>query len=231
MFYVFYKKRILTMVILLGIAISGMLLCNLYMSSIVAGITQNVIIIDPGHGGEDCGAIGTAGTKEKDLNLSIAMKLKEKLLNTGFNVVITRDEDKMLIPDNAKKNKKRTDLNSRVKVAENYENAVFISIHMNHFDDNNQKGAQIFYSKNNPDSKKLATLIDKNFKVSIAPDNKREIKKAGSEIYILNKIKNPACLIECGFISNPNEEKKLSEEAYQWKITDSIINGICEFFY
>ena len=102
---------------------------------------------------------------------------------------------------------------------------------MNHFDDSNQKGAQIFYSKNNPESKKLAELIDKNLKKTLDPLNKREIKKSGSEIYILNKIHNPACLIECGFISNPTEEQHLNDEGYQWKITDSIINGICEFFY
>ncbi len=213
------------------IVISGMILCNIYMDSIVANVTSNTIIIDPGHGGEDSGALGTMGTLEKDLNLSIALKIKEKLLNTGFNVIITRSDDKMLGTENVTKNKKRNDLKARVKIAQSYENAIFLSIHMNHFDDSNQKGAQIFYSKNNKGSKKLAELIDKNFKKTLDTSNKREIKKAGSEIYIMNKVNNPACLIECGFISNPTEEHKLKDEAYQWKITDAVINAICEFFY
>ena len=231
MFYIFHKKNILAVFLLLVIIISGMVVCNIYMNSIVANVTSNTVIIDPGHGGEDGGALGTAGTYEKNLNLSIALKLKEKLLNTGFNVIITRPDDKMLGTEYSSKNKKRNDLKARVKIAKEYENALFISIHMNHFDDSNQKGAQIFYSKNNPESKKLAELIDKNLKKTLDPLNKREIKKSGSEIYILNKIHNPACLIECGFISNPTEEQHLNDEGYQWKITDSIINGICEFFY
>ena len=231
LFCVFYKKNILLYLILVVIIFSGMLICNFYMNSIVANVTPNLIIIDPGHGGEDGGAIGITGAPEKELNLSIALKLKEKLLNTGFNVIITRSDDKMLGAENITKNKKRNDLKERVKIAKKNENALFISIHMNHFDDTKQKGSQVFYSKNNPNSKKLAELIDKNLKEGLDPNNKREIKKAGSEIYILNKIENPACLIECGFISNPGEEQKLMSESYQWKITDMIINGICDFFY
>ena len=196
----------------------------------VSLVTSNVIVIDPGQGGEDGGAVGVTGIKEKDLNLKIALKLKEKLLNSGINVVMTRDTDIMLCDKNQQKKRKRTDFDNRIKIAQNYNNAIFISIHMNYFEDNSQSGAQIFYSKNNPESKEIASILREELKNSLNPNNKRQIKPSGKEIYLLSNLKIPACLIECGFISNPTEEQLLMSDNYQEKIAETIKNGLLKYF-
>lgn len=228
MFYVFNRKSII-MVLVLGIFFfASILIYRGYSEAVTANVSSNLIIIDPGHGGEDGGAVGKSGNKEKDINLTISSKLKDKLLNSGFNVVMTREKD-ILLNDNNAKNKKRSDLNNRIKIAEQYKNATFLSIHMNYFDDENQKGAQIFYSKNNEKSKILAETIEKEIKTSLDPDNKRVSKPAGKEIYLLNHLKLPACLIECGFISNRSEEQQLLSDEYQNKLVDSIVQGLIKY--
>jgi len=230
MFYVINKKSIILTFSLMFVFIMSSFIYNSYQKSMVTSITSNVIVIDPGHGGEDGGAVGVTGIKEKDLNLKIALKLKEKLLNSGINVVMTRDTDIMLCDKNQQKKRKRTDFDNRIKIAQNYNNAIFISIHMNYFEDNSQSGAQIFYSKNNPESKEIASILREELKNSLNPNNKRQIKPSGKEIYLLSNLKIPACLIECGFISNPTEEQLLMSDKYQEKIAETIKNGLLKYF-
>jgi len=202
---------------------------NGYFASREVSVSTNTIIIDAGHGGEDGGAIGKNGTKEKDLNLSISLKLKNALIKNGFNVQMTRETDTMLSEPDEKKHKKRSDLNNRVKMTRKFENGIFLSIHMNYYDSPAQKGAQMFYSVNNEKSKLLAMCIEKEFKTSVDPDNKRVSKPAGNEIFIMKHIKLPACLIECGFISNREEEKLLNDAAYQDKIVNAIVTGVKKY--
>ncbi|MBE7013930.1 MAG: N-acetylmuramoyl-L-alanine amidase [Ruminococcaceae bacterium] len=230
MFYVINKKSIILTFSLMFVFIMSSFIYNSYQKSMVTSVTSNVIVIDPGHGGEDGGAVGVTGIKEKDLNLKIALKLKEKLLNSGINVVMTRDTDIMLCDKNQQKKRKRTDFDNRIKIAQNYNNAIFISIHMNYFEDNSQSGAQIFYSKNNPESKEIASILREELKNSLNPNNKRQIKPSGKEIYLLSNLKIPACLIECGFISNPTEEQLLMSDKYQEKIAETIKNGLLKYF-
>lgn len=230
MFYVINKKSIILTFSLMFVFIISSFIYNSYQKSMVTSVTSNVIVIDPGHGGEDGGAVGVTGIKEKDLNLKIALKLKEKLLNSGINVVMTRDTDIMLCDKNQQKKRKRTDFDNRIKIAQNYNNAIFISIHMNYFEDNSQSGAQIFYSKNNPESKEIASILREELKNSLNPNNKRQIKPSGKEIYLLSNLKIPACLIECGFISNPTEEQLLMSDNYQEKIAETIKNGLLKYF-
>ena len=230
MFYVINKKSIILTFSLVFIFIMSSFIYNSYQKSMVTSVTSNVIVIDPGHGGEDGGAVGVTGIKEKDLNLKIALKLKEKLLNSGINVVMTRETDIMLCDKNQQKKRKRTDFDNRIKIAQNYNNAIFISIHMNYFEDNSQSGAQIFYSKNNPESKEIASILREELKNSLNPNNKRQIKPSGKEIYLLSNLKIPACLIECGFISNPTEEQLLMSDNYQEKIAETIKNGLLKYF-
>lgn len=230
MFYVINKKSIILTFSLMFVFIMSSFIYNSYQKSMVTSVTSNVIVIDPGHGGEDGGAVGVTGIKEKDLNLKIALKLKEKLLNSGINVVMTRDTDIMLCDKNQQKKRKRTDFDNRIKIAQNYNNAIFISIHMNYFEDNSQSGAQIFYSKNNPESKEIASILREELKNSLNPNNKRQIKPSGKEIYLLSNLKIPACLIECGFISNPTEEQLLMSDNYQEKIAETIKNGLLKYF-
>ncbi len=230
MFYVINKKSIILTFSLVFVFIMSSFIYNSYQKSMVTSVTSNVIVIDPGHGGEDGGAVGVTGIKEKDLNLKIALKLKEKLLNSGINVVMTRETDIMLCDKNQQKKRKRTDFDNRIKIAQNYNNAIFISIHMNYFEDNSQSGAQIFYSKNNPESKEIASILREELKNSLNPNNKRQIKPSGKEIYLLSNLKIPACLIECGFISNPTEEQLLMSDNYQEKIAETIKNGLLKYF-
>lgn len=230
MFYVINKKSIILTFSLMFVFIISSFIYNSYQKSMVTSVTSNVIVIDPGHGGEDGGAVGVTGIKEKDLNLKIALKLKEKLLNSGINVVMTRETDIMLCDKNQQKKRKRTDFDNRIKIAQNYNNAIFISIHMNYFEDNSQSGAQIFYSKNNPESKEIASILREELKNSLNPNNKRQIKPSGKEIYLLSNLKIPACLIECGFISNPTEEQLLMSDKYQEKIAETIKNGLLKYF-
>ena len=186
-----------------------------------------VIIIDAGHGGIDCGAVGKNDILEKDLNLIIALKLKRLFKMSNCEVILTRETDIMLNDDGVNK-RKASDLLNRVKIANKYPDAIFISIHMNKFEQEKYKGMQVFYSQNNLDSANLAELVKINCKEYLQPDNNREIKR-GKNIYILENIKNIGILIECGFLSNYEESRLLIQDDYQNKIAKIIFASVVEF--
>lgn len=193
--------------------------------------SRPIVIIDAGHGGEDGGAVGANGVYEKDLNLLIAADLKDMLSAEGIDTVMTRETDIMLYDKNVnyKGRKKMLDLAARLKIAESYEDCIFVSIHMNSFPDKKYSGLQVYYSPNHTDSKILAESIQKNVSVNLQPENSRSVKKAGSNIYLLDRIQSPAVLIECGFISNHEECELLSSKEYRQKLTLLIFCGICEY--
>ena len=226
MFIVLKKANIILYLSIFLTFLTAIYSYSAYSENAKVNTLSNTIVIDPGHGGMDGGAVGKTGTLEKDLNLSIALKLKDELLNNGFNVVMTRDTDVMLNNKNEKNNKKRSDLNNRVKIANKIENGLFISIHMNSFADESQNGAQIFYSKNNEKSKIFAQILETNLKENLDNNNKRVSKPADNNIFIMNHINIPACLIECGFISNYNDEKNLKNDDYQNKIVNCLLKSI-----
>ncbi len=229
MFLTFHKNAFI-FVILAVIMVSGTaLMFSNYFKSHEVSVFTNTIIIDPGHGGEDGGAVGKNGTKEKDLNLEVSLKLKEIMVNNGFNVQLTRENDTMLCEPEIIKNKKRADLNNRVKISRKFDNGIFLSIHMNHYENSDQKGAQVFYSVNNKNSKTLAEIIEKELKTSVDTTNKRVSKPADNNIFIMKHINIPACLIECGFISNRNEEQMLADPEYQEKLANAIATGVKKF--
>lgn len=198
-----------------------------------AGVEDSypVIIIDAGHGGEDGGAIGNNGVIEKDLNLSIARDLRDMLISCGYTVIMTRDGDKMLYDPNSdyKGRKKALDLAERVKIANSYENSIFISIHMNSFPQEQYSGLQVYYSKNSPLSKDLADNIQTLIRDSLQPNNDRKTKQAGSNIFVLDRISDPAVLIECGFLSNPNECAELSKKEYRQELALGIFSAITKY--
>ncbi len=175
-----------------------------------------VVVIDAGHGGEDCGAVGKNGIYEKDINLTIAEHLDVLLRSNGIKTVMTRTEDILLYDKNSDYHgqKKVQDLASRRKIAESQENAVFISIHMNSFPDSRYSGLQVYYSENNPASSELAQQIQHGISASLQQENDRKIKPAGSNIYLLDRLSCPAVLIECGFLSNEAECERLSDSTY-----------------
>jgi len=186
--------------------------------------TSPTIIIDAGHGGEDPGASSENGLLEKDVNLDISLLLYSYLTDCGYNVVLTRTDD-VLLYDNTQNSKKKQDLENRVKIAQNYDNCCFISIHMNKYPAEYCKGLQTFYSSNNTNSKNLAESIQDSSKL-LQTYNKRKVKDGTNTIFVLENIKSPAVLIECGFLSNSEESVMFKKEEYKMQIAFSIYCGI-----
>lgn len=189
-----------------------------------------VVIIDAGHGGEDSGAVDN-GLLEKDINLDIALKLRDFLTVSGYTVVMTRDTDVSIYDSSAStvREKKVSDLQNRVSIVNSNKNNILISIHQNKFEQSQYYGAQMFYSPNNPESETLAESIRQSVTGLLQNENKRELKQAEESIYILNKATVPAVIVECGFLSNPDEAQKLSTEEYRSKMAFAIFCGFLDY--
>ena len=186
------------------------------------------MIPDAGHGGEDGGATAN-GVCEKDVNLALTKDLASFLSLTPYTVNPTRTDDRLLYGAGEENRKKYYDLTRRVRFASQLDNAVFISIHQNKFEIPKYKGLQVYYSKNHPLSKNLAETVQKNAKAYLDPTNNREIKKADHRIRVLNSLQIPAVLIECGFLSNPEEAKLLASREYQKKIAFTVFISTITF--
>ena len=194
-------------------------------------ITQKPVIVDAGHGGDDGGAIGIDGTVEKDINLDIALKLEKILKFYGFNVIMTRTQDVMTCDDGLDSLRKRkiSDIHNRFELMRKNPDAIFISVHQNKFEDSSQHGTQVFYSGNDERSKELAEAIQTSVTLTLQRKNDRVVKKSGSGIYLLYHAKIPAVLVECGFISNSDEVKKLKDESYRMKLAILIADGLLKY--
>lgn len=206
-----------------GVIAAFSLIGNIISNSIpvtLANVKINTdinLIIDPGHGGEDGGAIAN-GVVEKDLNLEISKKLRDFFFLTGINTHMTRTEDVLLYKAGEENRKKYHDISNRIQFVNLLDNPVLISIHQNKFEIPKYKGLQVYYSKNHPFGENLAEIIQNNARNHLAPENKREIKAADSKIRLLNSLDVPAVLVECGFISNEQEAHILSDSSYQNKL-------------
>lgn len=189
-----------------------------------------VVIIDAGHGGEDGGTVGKNGAYEKDINLSVALRLSDSLKSKGIRTVLTRSEDVLLYDKNSdyQGQKKVQDLATRKRIAEAYDDAIFVSIHMNSFPDERYSGLQVYYSTNDESSRTLAESLQSITRKELMPENTRQCKE-GDDIYLLNRLCCPAVLVECGFLSNPDECDKLCTEEYQERLADTLAEAIEEF--
>lgn len=210
------------------------ILLSIYTVPTKASIESNdskVILIDPGHGGIDGGAQSKNGTIEKDINLQIALKLKENLVNKGYTVYMTRDEDEGLYQKGSTiREKKRDDLKRRVDMKTETNCDIFVSIHQNMFAQSKCYGAQVWYASNDKSST-LANIIQDSLKETIKDNNKRVAKPAGEAYLILrDKFDGASILVECGFLSNPEEEAKLKSEEHQNLVVDGISLGIDRYF-
>lgn len=183
------------------------------------------VVIDAGHGGRDGGAIGYDGTAEKELNLQIANVLAELLRVSGYNVVMTRETDEMLVTDGVSGSKKLQDLKKRLMIASSYTDSVTVSIHCNKFPSESCKGLQVYFSDDEK-AEALAKSIQESAVKVLQPDNHRKAKKADSSIYLLSRAKTPSVLIECGFLSNVQECESLKDPEYQRSLSLSILAGI-----
>lgn len=200
------------------------------MASALAGEAPRTVVIDAGHGGEDGGATGKAGTVEKTVNLAIAKDLQDLLLASGYKVVMTRTTDSA-ISDNLDtiRERKTSDLHNRLKIVESQENCIFVSIHQNQFPQGQYSGTQIFYSRNSENSKVLAESIRSRVVGLLQKDNTRQTKPATSSIYLLWNVKVPAVLVECGFLSNAEEEQRLNDSTYQKQLAFAICCGVLDY--
>ena len=189
-----------------------------------------IFVIDAGHGGEDPGAIGVNGVYEKDLNLSIANEIGVYLSEKGYRVVYTRTDDKMLYSEdeNIKGFRKLSDLKNRLKIAKSNTDAILISIHMNSYAESKYSGLQGYYKPSCDKSRLLSESIQKSVRTEIQTENTRSVKK-GNKIYILENYDGVGVLIECGFLSNPEECEKLCEKEYQKELSFSIVCGIIDY--
>jgi len=192
-----------------------------------------VVVLDPGHGGEDPGAVSdNLGLKEKDINLYVALKLKELLEASQYKVIMTRTEDVLEYDETAKTNtdKRRQDLKRRKKIMDESKADIVVSIHMNKFPDPKYYGAQAFYAKNSKSSQKLAICLQQSLIENLDKNNKREALLKKEDIIILKDMKVTTAIVECGFLSNPEEEKKLADEKYRDRIAMALKIGIDNYF-
>ena len=191
-----------------------------------------VVIIDAGHGGEDGGAVGVTGLVEKDLNLDLAKRLAALLEERGYRVIMTRTEDVLLYDRNTDYHgrKKALDLAARQAVGDANPDAVFVSLHANTFSEAIYHGLQVWYSPNNPEAAVLAECIRACVTAQLQPENHRQSKPAGSNIYLLYHLGTPAVLVECGFLSNPTECRMLEDDAYRDALALALCKGIVAYY-
>lgn len=187
---------------------------------------SKTIVIDAGHGGPDPGKVSESGTLEKDINLKIALYLKEILESQNINVIMTRTEDKDLATETNKR--KLSDIKERVKLMENSNADMVISIHQNSYPDAEVYGAQCFYPTDSEEGKKLAAIIQNQIITSTNQTKIREIK-GNNDYYLLKHSSTPIVIVECGFLSNPTEEQLLLTDEYQRKMAWSIYLGILQY--
>lgn len=198
---------------------------------VAAPVTEKpIIVLDAGHGGLDSGAVGVTGALEKNINLSIVLALRDMLEMSGFNVVLTRDEDISIYDPGIEgiRNQKLNDMDNRLKIVQSYPDSIFLCIHQNNYISPDSHGAQMFYNNNNSTNRTLAQIMQNRFK-ALQPYNDREIKLSGEELFLLKSNKNPSLMIECGFLSNPEEEANLSTWEYQQKVAFTIYGGVLEY--
>ena len=233
----FNKKRIVFILVwtILPIGIFMIQTANDNLNKTVATmsvpVTNRTIIVDAGHGGEDGGAVSSNGVSEAQINLSIALKLQNLLEQSGATVVLTRSDENAIYDIDKKtlRQKKNSDLKNRVKIGNTSSADIFVSIHLNKIDQSQYYGWQTFYKNGNEQGKKLATCIQNNLNEAIQKENKRTPLKI-SDVYIIKNVEIPTTIVECGFLSNPEEEKQLQTDEYQNRLAWGIYNGIMDYF-
>ena len=189
------------------------------------------VMIDPGHGGMDGGAVGINEVLEKDLNIQVAQKLKVLLNLLGTQTDMTRTEDVSLGKnDQTIARQKVEDMRKRLELINSKPYDAMLSIHMNFYPESKYWGSQVFYSGNFPQAKDLAEHIQQQFRLIVAADNQREIKKASDEIYLMKHAQCPALVIECGFLSNPDEANQLCDAQHQVKLALAIASGYTLYY-
>lgn len=230
------KIKTLYIVVLVLILLSAAIGMIASFSNIAAHTAQKAIavtpriVIDAGHGGEDGGA-SVDHILEKDINLSIATKLADILRLSGYEVMEVRDADTAVYSNGAEtlREKKVSDLQNRTEIFNSDAHNIVVSIHQNKFDRSEYSGTQLFYSVNHSDSRLLAEDIRTAVVSLLQQNNTRELKAAGSDIYVLDHATVPAVIVECGFLSNDAERAQLVDEEYQKRLAYAIAMGVLDY--
>lgn len=209
-----------------------LLICFYFLSREAAAVSnemnhQKVIVVDAGHGGADPGMIGIGGLEEKGINLAIAIKVKEELESRGFTIVMTRKEDVGLYEESSH-NKKAQDLQKRISIIREVKPLLSVSIHQNSYEDSSVYGPQVFYYKESPEGKKLAGILQERLNTELGVSRPR-VEKGNTSYYLLKRSPGILNIIECGFLTNPDEAALLQNEEYQKKVANALAEGICEY--
>lgn len=182
------------------------------------------IVVDAGHGGSDPGKVGVNDALEKDINLQLALKLRDLLEEKDIDVVMTRDSDAGLYEEDSA-NKKATDMQNRCKIITDANPVFTVSLHQNSYTTPDIKGAQVFYYGQSEKGKELAEIIQASLISQVDPANTRTAK-ANESYYLLKKTPTPTVIVECGFLSNPEEAELLLDDNYQNQLISAIYLGI-----
>ena len=228
-------KRVLAVMVLMGFLVLSVVFYSRTYSRVSAAIsnisgtqTKLKVVIDPGHGGNDPGGIGVSGVLEKDVNLSVALFLKANLESQGMEVIMTRDTDKALYSSESSTNKKKEDLAKRIEIITDTNPDFVLCIHQNIFTDAKYSGAQVFYYQESEESARLAACLQAQLIAGVDPDNTR-VPKSNMNYYMLKNSPVPIVIVECGFLTNAEEEAKLGTEEYQRKLAWNIYLGTMQY--
>ena len=202
------------------------------ISTVSLPVSGKTVVIDAGHGIPDEGAQSSNGTTEAKTNLKIALKLQNLLEQSGCTVILTRSDENAIYDLNSKtlKQKKISDIHNRVKIGNESSADIFVSIHLNKIPQKQYYGWQTFYKEGNNQGEKLAKMVQQSLNETIEKQNDRVAKKIDN-VYIINHVEIPTTIVECGFLSNPEEEQLLLQDEYQNKLAWGIYNGILKYFF
>ena len=187
-------------------------------------IASPLILVDAGHGGSDPGMIGVGGLEEKGINLSISLLLRDTLEKSGYSVIMTREEDKGLY-DSSAANKKAQDMQRRIAMIREHMPVLSVSIHQNSYHDAGVHGPQVFYYESSVEGKKLAEAVQSSLNDLLEVDRPREVK-GNTSYYLLKRSSGILVIVECGFLTNPEEAQKLQTKEYQEKVAAAVSEGI-----
>ena len=183
-----------------------------------------LILVDAGHGGSDPGMIGVGGLEEKGINLSISLLLRDTLEKSGYSVIMTREEDKGLY-DSSAANKKAQDMQRRIAMIREHMPVLSVSIHQNSYHDAGVHGPQVFYYESSVEGKKLAEAVQSSLSDLLEVDRPRKVK-GNTSYYLLKRSSGTLVIVECGFLTNPEEAQKLQTKEYQEKVAAAVSEGI-----
>ena len=195
-------------------------------------VSGKTIVVDAGHGVPDEGAESSKGTTEAETNLAIALKLQNLLETSGCTVILTRSDENAIYDIDSKtlRQKKISDIRNRVKIGNESSADIFVSIHLNKIPQQQYSGWQCFYKEGNQEGQKLAVSVQENLNNAIQKENNR-VAHTIDNVYIIKHVEIPTTIVECGFLSNPEEEQQLLNDEYQNRLAWGIYNGIINYFY